>query len=118
MAHTASIIFTKEERKAKITELNESISTVKSDLKITAAKVKENDLKLKVATKEHANAAKALEKQAAKYAKDLETFENQKAALTATPAASVSMLATPVKRHRRTKAEMEEARAAAAAAAQ
>lgn len=118
MARTASIILTKEDKKAKIAELNESIKTVKADIKATAAEVKENDIRLKAATKEHTNVAKFLEKQAAKCAKDLAAFENQKAALTATPDAPVSTLAAAVertRRTRRTKAEMEAARAAAAA---
>jgi hypothetical protein len=116
MARTASIILTKEDKKAKLAELNESIKTVKADLKATAAEVKENDIRLKAATKEHTNVAKFLEKQAAKCAKDLAAFEDQKAALTATSDAPVSTLAAVerTRRTRRTKAEMEAARAAAA----
>ena len=117
MARTASIILTKEDKKAKLAELNESIKAAKLTLKENAADVKENDNALKAATKEHAGVAKALTKESDKLAKDLATFEAQKSALVNDT--SVAPVAKPapdgvVKRTRRTKAEMEAARAAAA----
>jgi hypothetical protein len=54
MARTASIILTKEDKKAKLAELNESIKAAKLSLKGVALAVKENDNTLKAATKEHA----------------------------------------------------------------
>lgn len=113
MARIASIILTKEDKKAKLAELNESIKAVKFAMKAHAVAVKENDNTLKAATKEHAGVAKALEKEAATLAKELATFEAQKSALVNDT--SVGAAAPAVKRTRRTKAEMEAARAAAAA---
>ena len=81
MARIASIILTKEGKKAKLAELNESIKAVKFAMKAHAVAVKENDNTLKAATKEHAGVAKALEKEAATLAKELATFEAQKSAL-------------------------------------
>ena len=119
MARTASIILTKEDKKAKLAELNESIKDAKLEIKVNGAAVKENDAILKVATKEHAVEAKRLTKEADALAKKLATFEAQKSALVndTSVAAKPAPVAVPdgvVKRTRRTKAEMEAARAAAA----
>jgi septal ring factor EnvC (AmiA/AmiB activator) len=115
MARTASIILTKEDKKAKIAELNESIKETKALIKGVVAAAKENDAALKAATKEHAGVAKALTKETDKYAKDLATFEAQKSALVNDTSIGANIGAPVVKRTRRTKAEMEAARAAASA---
>ncbi|MBK8113148.1 MAG: hypothetical protein IPK44_00865 [Candidatus Accumulibacter sp.] len=81
MARTASIILTKEDKKAKLAELNESIKAAKLEIKVNGAAVKENDNALKAATKEHAVEAKRLTKEADALAKKLATFEAQKSAL-------------------------------------
>ena len=119
MARTASIILTKEDKKAKLAELNESIKAAKLSLKGVALAVKENDNTLKAATKEHAGVLRALTKEEALWVKDLATFEAQKSALVGdtSVAPKPALVAAPdgvVKRTRRTKAEMEAARAAAA----
>ena len=122
MARTASIILTKEDKKAKLAELNESIKAAKLSLKGVALAVKENDKELAVATKEHAGVLRALIKEEALWVKDLGKLEAQKSALVgdtsvAPSAAKPAPVAAPdgvVKRTRRTKAEMEAARAAAA----
>lgn len=121
MARTASIILTKEDKKAKLAELNESIKDAKLEIKVNGAAVKENDKELVAFTKEHASEAKRLTKEADALAKKLATFEAQKSALvndtSVAPVAKPAPVAAPdgvVKRTRRTKAEMEAARAAAA----
>ena len=121
MARTASIILTKEDKKAKLAELNESIKAAKLSLKGIDLAVKMNDKELAVATKEHAVEAKRLTKEADALAKKLATFEAQKSALvgdtSVAPVAKPAPVAAPdgvVKRTRRTKAEMDAARAAAA----
>lgn len=120
MARTASIILTKEDKKAKLAELNESIKDAKLEIKVNGAAVKENDKELVAFTKEHASEAKRLTKEADALAKKLATFEAQKSALVgdtsvAPKPAPVAVGDGVVKRTRRTKAEMEAARAAAAA---
>jgi len=118
MARTASIILTNVDKKAKLAELNESIKDAKLEIKVNGAAVKENDAILKVATKEHAVEAKRLTKEADALAKKLATFEAQKSALvndtSVAPSAAKPAPDGVVKRTRRTKAEMEAARAAAA----
>lgn len=118
MARTASIILTKEDKKAKLAELNESIKDAKLEIKVNGAAVKENDKELVAFTKEHAVEAKRLTKEADALAKKLATFEAQKSALvndtSVAPSAAISAPDGVVKRTRRTKAEMEAARAAAA----
>ena len=115
MARTASIILTKEDKKAKIAELNESIKETKALIKGFASAFKENEAALKAATKEHAGVANALTKKTDKYAKDLATFEAQKSALVNDTSIGANIGTPVVKRTRRTKAEMEAARAAASA---
>ena len=111
MARTASIILTKEDKKAKLAELNESIKGAKLSLKGVALAFKENDNTLKAAIKEHAGVRKALEKEEALYTKDLGKLEAQKSALvgdtSVAPSAAKSAPDGVVKRTRRTKAEME-----------
>ena len=118
MARTASIILTKEDKKAKLAELNESIKDAKLEIKVNGAAVNENDKELVAFTKEHASEAKRLTKEADALAKKLATFEAQKSALvndtSVAPSAAKSAPDGVVKRTRRTKAEMEAARAAAA----
>jgi hypothetical protein len=115
MARTASIILTKEDKKAKIAELNESIKKTKALIKGVVAAAKENDKELDAATKTHANKTEALNIENNKYAKDLATFEAQKSALVNDTSIGANIGAPVVKRTRRTKAEMEAARAAASA---
>ncbi len=116
MARANSIILTKEDKKAKLAELNDGIKELKTLTKGVGIAVKENDATLKAALKEHAGVAKALEKEVSGYAKQLALLEAQKSALMNEPVPApkpTSVLDGAVKRTRRTKAEMEAARAAA-----
>ena len=94
------------------------IKDAKLEIKVNGAAVKENDKELVAFTKEHASEAKRLTKEADALAKKLATFEAQKSALvndtSVAPSAAKPAPDGVVKRTRRTKAEMEAARAAAA----
>jgi len=116
MARVSSIILTKEDKKAKIAELRQSIKEVKVTIKGVGTAVKENDKTLAAAVKEHASVLKALTKEGDNYAKHHATLEAQLSALTnATSVGTAPVAADKPKRPRRTKAEMEAARAAGTA---
>ena len=120
MARIASIILTKEDKKAKLVELNDGIKCAKAAIKCIATSVKENDATLKAATKKHAGVLRVLEKESTIWTKDLALLETQKSALindTSVGAAPAKApVGEPAKRTRRTKAEMEAFRASQAAA--
>jgi hypothetical protein len=120
MARIASIILTKEDKKAKLVELNQGIQCAKAAIKGIAASVKHSDAALKAATKQHADVLKVLDKKSTVLAKDLALLEAQKSALvndTSVGAAPAKApVGEPAKRTRRTKAEMEAFRASQAAA--
>ena len=115
MARQSSIILTKEDKKAKLAELSAGIKQGKSIIKNIGVAVKDNDKELAAHTKVHAAEKKQLDKDLASAEKNLATLEAQKSALQNDPSSVAT--AAPVekpKRTRRTKAEMEAARAAAA----
>lgn len=120
MARTSSIILSKEDKKAKLAELTASIKEAKSDIKAFVLNKKEEDKTLALVTKEHAAQIKANDKEIAAAEKRLALLEAQKLALANNPTPFkapevVPSIPTqaPIKRTRRTKAEMEAARAAA-----
>ncbi len=116
MARASSIILTKEDKKAKIAELKQSIKDVKLNIKGVDTAVKENAKTLAAAVKEHAGVLKALTKEGDGYAKQQATLEAQLSALTNdTSVGTAPVAADKPKRTRRTKAEMEAARAAGTA---
>ncbi len=115
MARASSIILTKEDKKAKIAELKQSIKDAKLNIKGVATAVKENDKTLAAAVKEHAGVLKALTKEGDGYAKQVATLEAQLSALVNDPSVGAAPVADKPVRTRRTKVEMEAARAAAAA---
>ncbi len=122
MARQSSIILTKEDKKARLAEINEAIKGAKADIKQCTSDLKANDKGLAAATKAHAANAKEIAKNGAAADKQLALLEAQKSALVNDPAAGAAPAKTVVagaevkaKRTRRTKAEMEAFRASAAA---
>jgi len=128
MARTASIIMSKSDKKAALAEMTLEIREIKQQIKGADLAIKDADKRLKLATKEHASEVKLIEKDIARYNKALAMLEAQKSALANDPSASApvvraataAVVTKPVtevktRARRRTKAEMEAARAAAAA---
>ena len=82
MARAKSVVLTKEEKKAVMTELKGKVKAAKDNVKQLAGIRKEADKVFAAASKAHVAALKDNDKQADKAAKELAALEAQLASLT------------------------------------
>ena len=116
MARQRSIVLTKEEKKNAIADRNAEIKAAKQEIKEIGTAIKDAERTLAQAAKATEADIKKLNKALAIAEKKVTALELEKENISSAPTASAAPAsapeAAPVRRTRRTKAEMEAARAA------
>ena len=116
MARQRSIVLTKEEKKSALADRNAEIKAAKQEIKEIGTAIKDAERTLAQAAKATEADIKKLNKALAIAEKKVTALELEKENISSAPTASAAPVpapeAAPVRRTRRTKAEMEAARAA------